>query len=71
MSEYLNGDLRVRVNQLELDNFITDAKVRTGKQYQVLIREMITAFNDGRLRIKPTEAQKQAMKSNEEIYNVD
>ena len=70
-NETLDGDLRVRVNQEDLDMFITEAPVRTGQQYQVLTREFITAFNDGRLRIKPTEAQIKALKSNEELYNVD
>lgn len=69
MSECLNGDLRVRVNELELNDFITFAPLRTGKKYQVLIREMITAFNDERLRIIPTEEQKLAMEHTAELYS--
>ena len=69
MSECLNGDLRVRVNELELNNFKDDAKARTGKDYQVLIREIITAFNGNRLRIIPTEEQKETLKHNTELYS--
>ena len=69
MSECLNGDLRVRVNELELNNFKDDAKSRTGKDYQVLIREIITAFNGNRLRIIPTEEQKETLKHNTELYS--
>jgi hypothetical protein len=69
VSECLNGDLRVRVNELELKDFITFAPARTGKPYQVLIREIMSAFNDGRLRITPTEEQKATLKHNTELYS--
>jgi len=54
----LDGDLRMRMSQQELDIFQKKSKRVTGKPYQLLLREMITAFNDGRLRIVPTEEQK-------------
>ena len=58
-NEVLDGDLRIRISQAELSIFQQKSKRVTGKPYQLLLREMITAFNDGRLRIVPTEDQKQ------------
>ena len=67
----LDGNINMRANQTELDIFIAKSKRATGTPYQVLIREMITAFNDGRLRIIPTEAQKASLTYLGELYNVD
>lgn len=64
-NETLDGDLRMRISQQELDIFQKKSKRVTGKPYQLLLREMITAFNDGRLRIVPTAEQKRELK---EIY---
>ena len=66
-TELLDGDLRMRMSQQELIMFQQKSKRVTGKPYQLLLREMITAFNDGRLRIEPTEAQKSQLG---ELYNV-
>ena len=65
-NEVLDGDLRIRMSQQELDIFQKKSKRVTGKPYQLMLREMITAFNDGRLRIVPTEEQKSQLG---EFYN--
>lgn len=67
-NEILDGDLRIRMAQSDLDVFQKKTKRITGKPYQLMLREMITAFNEGRLRIVPTEEQKNQLGK---IYNVD
>lgn len=57
-TEVLDGDLRMRLSEQELEIFKKKALRVTGKPYQLFLREIIAAFNDGRLRITPTEAQK-------------
>lgn len=64
----LDGDLRMRMSQSELTIFQKKSLRVTGKPYQLLLREMITAFNDGRLRIEPTQEQKSELG---ELYNVN
>ena len=67
-NEVLDGDLRIRIASSDLDRFQKKSKNITGKPYQLMLREMIKAFNDGRLRIIPTEEQKSQLG---ELYNVD
>lgn len=63
----LDGDLRMRISQSELEVFQKKSERVTGKPYQLMLREMITAFNSGRLRITPTEEQKSKLG---ELYDV-
>lgn len=66
--EVLEGDLRIRMSQSELNTFQKKSLLVTGKPYQLLLREMITAFNCGRLRITKTEEQKTQLG---ELYDVN
>ena len=62
----LDIHLQMRVNSQELKIFKKKSERTTGKPYPLLIREIITAFNDGRLRIIPTKDQQKG-----ELYHVD
>jgi len=62
-----NDTLNVRVNATDKKAF-EDKCSSIGREYYDVVREMVTAFNEGRLRIKPTDGQKQL---NKELYNVD
>lgn len=64
----LDGELRMRANNKSLQTFETKSLSVTGKPYQMFIREIIDAFNEGRLRIIATEEQKTQLG---ELYNVD
>ncbi len=59
-----DGVLYVRAEEDELDKFKVKCKPLGG--FSDVVRDIITAFNEGRLRIKPTDGQK---KLNEELSN--
>lgn len=61
VEETLDDDLRLRINQKELEIFKNKSKRVTGKPYQLFLRELVTAFNDDRLRIIPTKDQQHSM----------
>lgn len=54
----LDSDLRVRVNDKDLKQFMKKSESVAGKPYQIFVRELISAFNDDRLRIIKTDGQK-------------
>ena len=54
-SDSLTGYLQLRVDAEELDIFQKESLRVSGKPYQMLLREIIAAFNDGNLRIITTE----------------
>jgi len=53
-SDSLTGYLQLRVDAEELDIFQKESLRVSGKPYQMLLREIITAFNGGNLRIITT-----------------
>lgn len=56
-----NDTLTVRINKNDMHAF----KIKSsglGKPYQVMIREILKAFNDDRIRIIPTIKQKESLK---------
>ncbi len=57
----LSYNLSVMVNKDELNSF-KDKSKSVGKPYQVMVRELIKAFNDDRLKIVPTNEQKESLK---------
>lgn len=65
----LNDDLRLRINADAKNTFIEKSKKITGLDYQIFIRQMVDAFNDGRLRIIPTEEQKEQQAKLGDLYD--
>ena len=61
--ENLNDNLAVRINEDDLKTFKTKSR-GLGKPYQVMMREIVKAFNDDRIKIIPTNEQKRSL----EIY---
>lgn len=53
--------LTVKMYKSDLGKFKTKSKA-FGKPYQIMLREIIEAFNNDRLRITPTDEQKESLK---------
>lgn len=62
-----DGVLYVRICSVERNTFTKRCKDIDRADSDV-VREIITAFNEGRLKIIPTDGQKTL---NKELYNVD
>lgn len=54
--------LTVRMKQPELEDFRQHCQNVLERRHSEVVREMITALMDGRLKIEPTEAQKELYK---------
>lgn len=50
--------LSVRTKQSELDRFRSHCQEELNRRHSDVIREMMTALVEGRLKIEPTEAMK-------------
>lgn len=67
----LDDTLVVRVTNKCLTQFKKRAEKKyAGKSYTSLVREILEAFNEGRLRIIPTDHQVQNQLNTGELYNV-
>jgi len=56
-----DATLTVRCNQESLYDFKTHCSENLGRDYQSMVREMMTALNEGRLHIVRTKNQKEAI----------
>ena len=65
-ADTLDDNLVVRCNSTVLEKFKQTAERVAGKPYTLVMRDIMTALNEGRLRIKPTKEQK---KSQQELYS--
>lgn len=54
-NEILDSELRVRIKEKDLRKFVKKSLRETKKPYSVFIRELICAYNDGKLRIIDNE----------------
>lgn len=66
----LDGHLIVRINTKTVETFKNRSTKKAGKHYSLLIREIVDAFNSGRLRIIPTDHQVKNQLNIGELYNV-
>lgn len=58
--ENFDDTLIMKIHKSDLDKFKN--KCTKAKPYQVVLREIIGAFNDDRIRIIPTDEQKASLK---------
>ena len=59
----------IRLNEDEFTKFESKAE-EYGKTHPDLIRELITAVNEDRVVITPTDAQQRILNQNQGLYNV-
>lgn len=71
MTEVLDDKLFVRVQSSKLAAFKAAAKERYGMEHADLIRELMDAATDGRVKITPTDSQKSQIKAKQELYTHD
>lgn len=57
----LNGQLHMKVDQMSMDEFESICKNRYSRKHTDMLREIITAFNEGRVTIMPSKAQQKLM----------
>lgn len=72
MAKKIEFDHRIglRVSGREYRDFMRIAKNVHGKEPPDLLRELITAVVEGRVKITPTEEQAKVIKQNQELYYV-
>jgi len=66
----LDKKLSLRVNSIEYDDFAKVSKKVHGRNSQELLRELMVAVTEGRVKITPTPAQLELIKQSTELYNV-
>lgn len=66
-TEVLDDSLNVRANSTKLHAFKKRCK-EMNRDYPDIVREMVDAFSEGRLKIQPTDQQR---KLNKELYHDD
>lgn len=67
----LDDKLFVRVQSTKKTAFETAAKERYGMEPAELIRELMDAAAEGRVKITPSEQQRSQIKSKQELYSHD
>jgi len=56
----LNSTLNVRLNEDDIRGFKQVCK-KLGRPYQEMLRELVTAFSESRVRIIPTDEQQKSL----------